>query len=217
MAPPRRRRKIKSSLSNRQLPGAGSRILAQDLHYPGRVAVGDSVTFNLTLREKSATDSSVRLDCTIVSQLGETLLMGSCQVIAPTQRIAYAEFATPQVIIRATPMPLPRCWAAARAPRRLAGRGRSAAARPDHAGVGGAGGAHPGAAAGEGSKAALSAFEHLIRKPDAGAEARFGVCKRRSGRWRARLGLIPPDHNRHNRAFLRVASGRPKRCACSRI
>ena len=139
--------------------------MAQDLHYPGRVAVGDSVTVNLTLCEKSATDSSVRLDCGIVSPLGETLLMGSCRVIAPTQRIAYGEFATPEVIIRATPMPLPRCWAAARAPRRLAGRGRGAAARPDHAGVGGTGGAHPGAAAGEGSKAALSAFEHLIRSP----------------------------------------------------
>ena len=76
--------------------------MAQDLHYPGRVAVGDSVTVNLTLCEKSATDSSVRLDCSIVSPLGETLLMGSCQVIAPTQRIAFGEFATPEVIIRHT-------------------------------------------------------------------------------------------------------------------
>lgn len=61
-----------SGLINRQLPGPGSRIVAQDLHYQGRVAVGDSVTVtvNLTLREKSATDSSIRLDCSIVNQLG---------------------------------------------------------------------------------------------------------------------------------------------------
>ena len=91
-----------SGLINRQLPGPGSRIVAQDLHYQGRVAVGDSVTVNLTLREKSAADSSIRLDCSIVNQLGETLLTGSSRVIAPTQRIAYGEFATPEVIIRHT-------------------------------------------------------------------------------------------------------------------
>ena len=91
-----------SGLINRQLPGPGSQIVAQDLHFQGRVAVGDSVTVNLALREKSSTDNSVVLDCLVANQRGETMLTGSCRVVAPTQRIAYGEFATPEVIIRHT-------------------------------------------------------------------------------------------------------------------
>ena len=201
-----------SGLINRQLPGPGSRVVAQYLHYQGRVAVGDSVIVNLTLREKSASDGSIGLDCSIVNQRGETLLTGSSRVIAPTQRIAYGEFATPEVIIRHTDafaQVLGRCQGLPPA--------TCAVVHPcDRDALLGA------VAAQQRGLITLKSLPQVIIQTSAQTREITGDGQKMNGlRYQDRLRSDPqPDlsrPSRHNRAFLRVASGRPKGCECSRI
>jgi phosphate acetyltransferase len=88
-----------SMLLNRRLPGPGTRILSQNLCFEGAVGVGSEVTARVTAREKRAEGAVVTFDC-VVSQAGRDLVTGSVTVSAPTQRIAYDEVTTPQLILR---------------------------------------------------------------------------------------------------------------------
>jgi len=89
-----------SMLLNRLLPGPGTRIIAQDLRFDGAISVGPEVTARVTAREKCA-GAVVVFDCS-VSQEGRALITGSVTVQAPTQRIAYDEVTTPELILRRT-------------------------------------------------------------------------------------------------------------------
>jgi phosphate acetyltransferase len=90
---------ILSGLLNRRMPGPGTRILSQDLHFRGKIRTGDTVTATATPREKRAAGNVVVFECK-VSQSGIDLITGTVTVEAPTRRIAYDEVATPELILR---------------------------------------------------------------------------------------------------------------------
>ncbi|MGA8056240.1 MAG: MaoC/PaaZ C-terminal domain-containing protein, partial [Burkholderiales bacterium] len=90
---------ILSGLLNRRMPGPGTRILSQDLRFHGTIRTGGTVTASVTAREKQAKGHVVRFDCKVV-QGGQALIEGSVTVEAPTQRIAYDDVATPELILR---------------------------------------------------------------------------------------------------------------------
>jgi len=90
---------ILSGLLNRRMPGPGTRILSQDLHFRGKIRTGETVTATVSAREKRATGHVVVFDCK-VSQSGIDLITGTVSVEAPTRRIAYDEVATPELILR---------------------------------------------------------------------------------------------------------------------
>ena len=90
---------ILSGLLNRRMPGPGTRILSQDLHFRGKIRTGETVTATVSAREKRATGHVVVFDCK-VSQSGIDLITGTVTVEAPTRRIAYDEVATPELILR---------------------------------------------------------------------------------------------------------------------
>jgi phosphate acetyltransferase len=90
---------ILSGLLNRRMPGPGTRILSQDLHFRGKIRTGETVTATVTPREKRATGHVVVFECK-VSQSGIDLITGTVTVEAPTRRIAYDEVATPELILR---------------------------------------------------------------------------------------------------------------------
>ena len=90
---------ILSGLLNRRMPGPGTRILSQDLHFRGKIRTGDTVTATVAAREKRAQGHLVVFDCK-VSQSGIDLITGTVTVEAPTRRIAYDEVATPELILR---------------------------------------------------------------------------------------------------------------------
>jgi phosphotransacetylase/acyl dehydratase len=90
---------ILSGLLNRRMPGPGTRILSQDLHFRGKIRTGETVTATVTAREKRATGHVVVFECK-VSQSGIDLITGTVTVEAPTRRIAYDEVATPELILR---------------------------------------------------------------------------------------------------------------------
>jgi len=89
-----------SYLLNRRLPGPGTTILAHDLSFTGRIALGDTVTATVTAREKRTEGHVIVFACHCVNQAGEVIASGSATVAAPTRPIAYTDIATPEVIFR---------------------------------------------------------------------------------------------------------------------
>jgi phosphate acetyltransferase len=83
-----------------RLPGPGMKILREDLHFHGRIAVGDQLTATVKATGKRAAGAEVDFTCRCVNQVGEELVVGDVTVAAPTRRVAYAEVAPPQVELR---------------------------------------------------------------------------------------------------------------------
>jgi phosphate acetyltransferase len=89
-----------SGMLNRRMPGPGSVVVSEALEYRGKVAVGDRLTATVTAREKRREGNIVVFDCVCENQDGERIVRGSATVRAPTQRIAYSDLATPEILIR---------------------------------------------------------------------------------------------------------------------
>ncbi len=79
------------------LPGPGTVYVGQDLRFRRPVGVGDVITATVTVTEKLADKRHVVLDCVCVNQLGETVVAGVAQVIAPTKKVRIATPDVPQV------------------------------------------------------------------------------------------------------------------------
>jgi phosphotransacetylase len=70
------------------------------LQFRGRIAVGDTLTATVTVKEKRSEGAEVVFTCRCVNQAVEELVSGTVTVAAPTRRIAYAEVAPPEVALR---------------------------------------------------------------------------------------------------------------------
>ena len=90
-----------SSLLNRKLPGPGTSIAAQDLHFEGSVRPGEELVATITAREKKAKGALVVFDCKVRSDRRD-LVNGTITVRAPEKRLRYTQMGTPQVILRRT-------------------------------------------------------------------------------------------------------------------
>jgi phosphotransacetylase len=90
-----------SGLLQRKLPGPGTSIAAQDLHFEGSVQSGDELVATVKARQKRAKGGLVVFDCHVRSD-GRELVTGTVTVRAPERRLEYSEVATPQVILRRT-------------------------------------------------------------------------------------------------------------------
>jgi phosphate acetyltransferase len=89
-----------AGLINHRLPGPGARIVATTMRYAGAIAIGDTLTATVTAVTKQPGDHSVRFACRCVNQSGDTLADGHVDVQAPLERIAYANVATPDLVLR---------------------------------------------------------------------------------------------------------------------
>ena len=88
-----------SSLVERRLPGPGSRIVAQQLQFAGRIHAGQMLAARLTVVEKHADSGEAVLDVEVRS--GDLrLLSGTLVVQAPTERLEYSGLATSEVHLR---------------------------------------------------------------------------------------------------------------------
>ena len=85
---------------NRRLPGPGSAIVATRLHYAGACRVGDTLTVVVTAKARHPQERRIDFDCRCTNQNGEVLVEGVMTVAAPTERIAFADVATPELILR---------------------------------------------------------------------------------------------------------------------
>jgi phosphate acetyltransferase len=89
-----------AGLINRRFPGPGTRIVESRIRYDGLVYIGDTLTATVTARVKHAGNHTIVLDCHCANQDGAVLLQGQLTVSAPMERIAYADVATPELILR---------------------------------------------------------------------------------------------------------------------
>jgi phosphate acetyltransferase len=89
---------IAAALGTR-LPGPGMKILRENLQYRGTIAVGDTLTATVTALEKRAV-AEVAFGCRCVNQAGDEVVVGTVTVVAPTQRVTYAEVVPPELTLR---------------------------------------------------------------------------------------------------------------------
>jgi phosphate acetyltransferase len=89
-----------SNLLLRRLPGPGAAIVETRFNYAGSIAVGDRLTATVTARAKHRDGHRIEFACRCVNQAQATLVDGTAIVTAPTERIAYANVATPEIILR---------------------------------------------------------------------------------------------------------------------
>jgi phosphate acetyltransferase len=89
-----------AGLLNRRLPGPGSAIIGTQFHYSGACHVGDTLTATVTARRKLDQEHRIEFGGRCVNQSGDVLVDGIATVTAPTRRIAYANVATPEMILR---------------------------------------------------------------------------------------------------------------------
>ena len=75
---------ILSGLLNRRMPGPGTRIVAQDLEFRGKIRTGETVTATVVALEKQAIGNKVVFECRVV-QSGIDLVKGTVTVEAPTR------------------------------------------------------------------------------------------------------------------------------------
>ncbi|MFI4994816.1 MAG: bifunctional enoyl-CoA hydratase/phosphate acetyltransferase [Hyphomicrobiales bacterium] len=88
-----------SAVLGTKLPGPGTIYVDQTLHFKGPVALGDTVTARVRVREKHEETKHVVLDCECVNQMGETVIAGIAEVIAPTQKVRRPRSLLPDVLL----------------------------------------------------------------------------------------------------------------------
>ncbi len=86
-----------SNLLGNKLPGAGTIYLSQDLHFSAPVRAGDTIRVTVTAREKRPEKHIVLFDCLCVNQEGHTVLSGTAEVAAPTEKLRAPAHELPQV------------------------------------------------------------------------------------------------------------------------
>lgn len=77
------------------LPGPGTIYLNQSLRFSRPVAVGDTLTVSVTVKDKQAAKRRVIFDCAARNQRGETVISGEAEVLAPAEKISRPRVAMP--------------------------------------------------------------------------------------------------------------------------
>ncbi len=86
-----------SAVLGTALPGPGTVYLSQSLRFLHPVKVGDAVTARVTVRERDAARGRLVLDCACLNGLGETVITGEAEVIAPTEKVRRPRVLLPEV------------------------------------------------------------------------------------------------------------------------
>jgi phosphate acetyltransferase len=86
-----------SSLLGNQLPGPGTIYRGQTLEFKRPVALGDTVTVAITVKEKIETEHRIIFDCHCVNQNQEVVYSGIADMYAPTQKVKCVRTMLPKV------------------------------------------------------------------------------------------------------------------------
>src|SRR6516225_7649266 len=89
-----------STVLGTELPGPGAIYLGQSLQFRRPVGLGDTITVSVRVAEKNAEKHRVTLDCEAKNQKGETVISGTAEVIAPTEKISRPRVVLPEVELR---------------------------------------------------------------------------------------------------------------------
>lgn len=86
-----------STVLGTMLPGPGTIYLAQSLRFLHPVGLGDTVTVIVTVKELHTENHRCILDCKVINQEGETVVIGTAEIIAPTEKISRPRIELPEV------------------------------------------------------------------------------------------------------------------------
>lgn len=89
-----------STVLGTELPGPGAIYLGQSLQFRHPVGLGDTITVAVRVAEKNTEKPRVTLDCEAKNQKGETVITGTAEVIAPTEKISRPRVVLPEVELR---------------------------------------------------------------------------------------------------------------------
>lgn len=91
-----------STVLGTQLPGPGTIYVTQSLRFKKPVAIGDTLTVTVTVKEKKAEKRRVILACTCHNQIGDLVMEGEAEVIAPSKKIRRPKAVLPEINLRRT-------------------------------------------------------------------------------------------------------------------
>jgi phosphate acetyltransferase len=83
-----------------QLPGPGTVYVDQSLHFRGAIGLGDTITVTVKVRDKIEKAHRVIFDCRAVNQNAEEVIIGTADVIAPTEKISRPRVVLAEVELR---------------------------------------------------------------------------------------------------------------------
>lgn len=91
-----------STVLGTQLPGPGAIYLGQSLRFLHPIYPGDTVTVTVTVAEMDAERHRVKLECKVINQHHEQVIVGIAEVIAPTEKISRPRIELPEVHLHET-------------------------------------------------------------------------------------------------------------------
>ena len=80
-----------------QLPGPGTVLVEQSLHFPRPIVLGDAISVTVTLVRKIEPTRRLEFECRASNQRGEDVILGTAIVLAPTEKIARPRTSVPTV------------------------------------------------------------------------------------------------------------------------
>ena len=86
-----------SAVLGTKLPGPGTIYLSQELRFLAPIAVGDTITTTVTVREKLPAHHDLVLDCQCVNAAGVAAVAGVARVRAPTEKVRRPRMELPDV------------------------------------------------------------------------------------------------------------------------
>jgi len=86
-----------STLLGTVLPGPGTIYLGQTLRFRRPVGLGDTISVSVTATAKDAERHRITFDCQCINQAGESVISGSAEVIAPTEKVKRPRAILPEV------------------------------------------------------------------------------------------------------------------------
>jgi phosphate acetyltransferase len=89
-----------STVLGTQLPGPGSIYVDQSLHFHRPVGLGDTITVTVRVTNKVEEKHRVILDCYVSNQLGEKVISGTAEVIAPSEKVSRPRVLLPEIELR---------------------------------------------------------------------------------------------------------------------
>jgi phosphate acetyltransferase len=88
-----------STVLGTQFPGPGTIYIDQTLHFSRPVGLGDTITVTLTATRKFDHNHHILFDCVCTNQDGQTVIRGTAEVLAPTEKIKRPRVELPEVTL----------------------------------------------------------------------------------------------------------------------
>jgi phosphate acetyltransferase len=91
-----------SNVLGTQFPGPGTFYVAQTLNFANHVRVGDTITVHLTCKRKHDHNHHIIFDCLCTDQDGQTVISGTTEVLAPTEKVRRPKVSLPEIKLSET-------------------------------------------------------------------------------------------------------------------